>query len=250
MAIAILATWMLPEIVHHGWIILAIIAGAALGYPLAMVPLTAVPQRTALSHAFGGLAAGLVGTAKYYLESLEPKWDHDFGIENAFFVDCGLSYSGTPANAISGLGHLEGKAVAVLADGSPVEGLTVTSGAITLPYPASTVHVGLPYRSVLSPMPPEMDSKEGTTLGRARVVGKSRIRVLDTVGGKHGSDLAALDDFPYLPEDYDGPVEPYSGDLEFSPAGGLDSSASIWIVQDRPLPMTVVALMLEVDFEG
>jgi H+-translocating NAD(P) transhydrogenase subunit beta len=67
MTIAILATWMLPEIVHHGWIVLAIIAGIAIGYPLALVPLTAVPQRTALSHAFGGLAAGLVGTAKYYL---------------------------------------------------------------------------------------------------------------------------------------------------------------------------------------
>jgi NAD(P) transhydrogenase subunit beta len=37
------------------------------GVPLSRVPLTAVPQRTALSHAFGGLAAGLVGTAKYYL---------------------------------------------------------------------------------------------------------------------------------------------------------------------------------------
>ena len=38
-----------------------------MGYPLAQVPLTAVPQRTALSHAFGGLAAGLVGTAKFFL---------------------------------------------------------------------------------------------------------------------------------------------------------------------------------------
>ncbi|MGO8873570.1 MAG: NAD(P)(+) transhydrogenase (Re/Si-specific) subunit beta, partial [Acidimicrobiales bacterium] len=38
-----------------------------LGVPLAMVPLTAVPQRTALSHAFGGLAAGLVGASEYYL---------------------------------------------------------------------------------------------------------------------------------------------------------------------------------------
>ena len=41
--------------------------GFVLGVPLAMVPLTAVPQRTALSHAFGGLAAGLVGVAEYYL---------------------------------------------------------------------------------------------------------------------------------------------------------------------------------------
>lgn len=49
------------------WIGIAIIAGTIVGVPLAMVPLTAVPQRTALSHSFGGLAAGLVGTAKYML---------------------------------------------------------------------------------------------------------------------------------------------------------------------------------------
>ncbi len=67
MVLAILATWAQPEVVHHQWIILAIIAGFVVGIPLSRVPLTAVPQRTALSHAFGGLAAGLVGTAKYYL---------------------------------------------------------------------------------------------------------------------------------------------------------------------------------------
>jgi NAD(P) transhydrogenase subunit beta len=67
MGLAVIATWVQPEIVHHGWIIVAILAGFAAGIPLSRVPLTAVPQRTALSHAFGGLAAGLVGTAKYYL---------------------------------------------------------------------------------------------------------------------------------------------------------------------------------------
>jgi NAD(P) transhydrogenase subunit beta len=67
MVLAIVATWAEPEVIHHGWIVLAIIAGFVVGIPLSRVPLTAVPQRTALSHAFGGLAAGLVGTAKYYL---------------------------------------------------------------------------------------------------------------------------------------------------------------------------------------
>ena len=47
------------------------VVGTAIGVPLSKVPLTAVPQRTALSHAFGGLAAGLVGTAKYF------SWLHD-----------------------------------------------------------------------------------------------------------------------------------------------------------------------------
>ncbi len=67
MLVAVLATWIQPEIVHHGWVVLAIIGGFVVGIPLSLVPLTAVPQRTALSHAFGGLAAGLVGTAEYFL---------------------------------------------------------------------------------------------------------------------------------------------------------------------------------------
>jgi NAD(P) transhydrogenase subunit beta len=71
MMLAVIATWIQPEIVNHGWIVLAIVAGFVVGIPLSRVPLTAVPQRTALSHAFGGLAAGLVGTAKFYLWSSE-----------------------------------------------------------------------------------------------------------------------------------------------------------------------------------
>jgi proton-translocating NAD(P)+ transhydrogenase subunit beta len=67
MMLAVLATWAQPEIVHHTWIVIAIVLGFVVGVPLSQVSLTAVPQRTALSHAFGGAAAGLVGTAKYYL---------------------------------------------------------------------------------------------------------------------------------------------------------------------------------------
>src|SRR5438093_7066348 len=70
-AIAVLVTWAEPGVVHHLWIVLAIAAGVLVGVPLSRVPLTAVPQRTALSHAFGGLAAGLVGTAEYYLQLSE-----------------------------------------------------------------------------------------------------------------------------------------------------------------------------------
>ena len=67
MALAIIGTLLHPLIIGYSWIVIPLVLGALVGVPLSWVPLTAVPQRTALSHAFGGLAAGLVGTAKYFL---------------------------------------------------------------------------------------------------------------------------------------------------------------------------------------
>ena len=69
MFVAVVATLFEFEIVEYQWIAIAIVAGVALGAPLGLlVPMTAVPQRTALSHAFGAVAAGLVGTAEFYLQ--------------------------------------------------------------------------------------------------------------------------------------------------------------------------------------
>jgi H+-translocating NAD(P) transhydrogenase subunit beta len=67
MAVAIIGTLMFPGLVNWQWLAVGAVLGVLVGVPLSWVPLTAVPQRTALSHAFGGLAAGLVGTAEYYL---------------------------------------------------------------------------------------------------------------------------------------------------------------------------------------
>ncbi|MGC8990791.1 MAG: NAD(P)(+) transhydrogenase (Re/Si-specific) subunit beta [Verrucomicrobiia bacterium] len=68
MALAIIGTCLSPGLIssHFKYIALAVVIGTVIGVPLSWVPLTAVPQRTALSHAFGGLAAGLVGVAEFY----------------------------------------------------------------------------------------------------------------------------------------------------------------------------------------
>jgi NAD(P) transhydrogenase subunit beta len=76
MAMAVFGTLLHPDIVSYKWIAIAFVIGTAIGVPLSWVPLTAVPERTALSHAFGGLAAGLVGTAKYIL------WYQDGGLDH------------------------------------------------------------------------------------------------------------------------------------------------------------------------
>jgi NAD(P) transhydrogenase subunit beta len=65
MLLAVVGTLLNPHIVNFTWIAVALVAGTLVGIPLSRVALTAVPQRTAISHAFGGLAAGLVGVAKY-----------------------------------------------------------------------------------------------------------------------------------------------------------------------------------------
>jgi NAD(P) transhydrogenase subunit beta len=76
MAAAIFGTLIEPEIINYTWIIVAVFAAIIVGVPLSRVPLTAVPQRTAISHAFGGLAVGLIGTSKYliWLEDGSLTW--------------------------------------------------------------------------------------------------------------------------------------------------------------------------------
>src|SRR4051794_5298325 len=69
MLLAILGTLLHHEIVEYRWIAIALVLGTIIGVPLGRVQMTAVPQRTALSHAFGALCVTLVGTAEYYLLS-------------------------------------------------------------------------------------------------------------------------------------------------------------------------------------
>ncbi len=66
-ALAVIATLFNPEVAHYEWVLIPLIIGAGVGIPLGMVHMTAVPQRTALSHAFGALSAAIIGIAEYYV---------------------------------------------------------------------------------------------------------------------------------------------------------------------------------------
>ncbi|HTZ96327.1 MAG TPA: NAD(P)(+) transhydrogenase (Re/Si-specific) subunit beta [Terriglobales bacterium] len=66
-ALAVGATLLNPEVVQYRWILVTLIIGAGVGVPLGLVHMTAVPQRTALSHAFGALSAAMIGVAEYYV---------------------------------------------------------------------------------------------------------------------------------------------------------------------------------------
>ena len=67
MVLAVIGTLILHEVVEYQWIVIGVVAGVSIGAPMAIfMPMTAVPQRTAISHAFGALAVTLVGVSEYY----------------------------------------------------------------------------------------------------------------------------------------------------------------------------------------
>jgi H+-translocating NAD(P) transhydrogenase subunit beta len=81
--VAVVATLFDPQVSEYKWIIIALIIGAGVGVPLGMVKMTAVPQRTALSHAFGAMSAALIGIAEYYVAAPNvPKFEMaEIGLE-------------------------------------------------------------------------------------------------------------------------------------------------------------------------
>lgn len=191
----------------------------------------------------------VAGQTRHFLERLAPVWADSQPIAEAYFVDCGLSIrAAAPTREVAGLEHLEGCALAVLADGSPVEGCVVRGGRIELPYASTLVQAGLPYASALSPLPVESDLGSGTTLAQSRAYGTCTLRLYRSVGGQYGPSRTELYDLPFMPERWSEAVQPFSGDLACAPCGGWDNQASIWLVQQRPLPFRILALTLDITF--
>jgi hypothetical protein len=93
---------------------------------------------------------------------------------DAFYVDCGLTYSGSPVTMISGLSHLEGETVKVVADGAVQADKTVSSGSITLDLEASTVHVGLGYSWIYRGLKLPYGSQNGPGVGQTKMIRRWR----------------------------------------------------------------------------
>lgn len=181
-----------------------------------------------------------------YIEYLEKYTTDDF----AHFVDCGLTYSGSAATVITGLDHLEGETVTILADGNVHPVKTVTSGQITLDYAASTVVVGLGFISTLKTMPLEAGSQNGVAQGKTMRINDIVMRVHQTGPGLwYGPDTSTMDEYhTRMPEDpMDEPTPLFTGDTPILAWPGDYQNIVQMTVQHRlPLPCTLVALMPQV----
>ena len=183
------------------------------------------------------------GATKRYVEYLSG---FDFGTDvgNAFFVDSGLTYSGSAATTISGLNHLEGQSVAILADGAAHANKTVSSGAITLDRSVTKAQIGLPFTSKLETLRIDAGSAMGSSQGKNKRIGEVTVRLFRTVGLKIGTSSTELDTVPFRSssDSMDTALSLFTGDKTAEFNGGYDDDATITIVQDLPLPMTILPI--------
>jgi hypothetical protein len=166
---------------------------------------------------------------------------------DAFFVDCGLTYSGAPATTISGLNHLEGKTVNILADGAVHPQRVVTSGSITLDQAASKVQIGLPIAADLQtlPMAAQIDSSFGQ--GRYKNVNKVWLRVYLSSGIFVGPDADNLTEAKQrTTEPYGSPPSLKSEEIQILLTPSWGDSGQIFVRQSDPLPLTVVSMTAEI----
>ena len=185
------------------------------------------------------------GATKRYVECFSD-FDFDETDPTDFkFLDSHLSYSGSSTTTLSGLSHLEGQAVSILADGSVHANKTVSSGAITLDRAVTKACVGLSYDSILQTMRIEGGAAEGTSQGKTKRISKVVLRLFETVGVKVGPSLSNLELVPFrtTSSNLSAPVDTLlAGDKEIEFRDDYNSDGFIIIKQDQPLPCSVLAI--------
>ena len=161
------------------------------------------------------------------------------------FLDSHLSYSGSATSSLSGLDHLEGQTVSILADGSVHANKVVSSGAISLDRSVTKACVGLSYDSVLQTMRIEGGAAEGTSQGKIKRISKVVLRLFETVGVKVGPSLTNLETIPFrtTSSNLSAPVDTLiEGDKEIEFDDDYNSDGHIFIKQDQPLPASILAI--------
>lgn len=151
---------------------------------------------------------------------------------------------------ISGLTHLEGKKVSILADGAVQPQQTVTSGAVSIPRAATKIHVGLPYQSDLQTLPVSMQI-DGFGQGRYKNVNKAWLRVFQSSGIFVGPDEDNLVEAKQrTTEPYGTPPALKSQEIMVMLTPSWQDSGQVYVRQSDPLPLTIVSMTLQIALGG
>jgi len=200
------------------------------------------------------LSITLVDTDAYVLVKRGSTYHVEI-FDDAYSVDAGFKDSDATAKMIwSGLDHLEGQTVKVVADGAPMGEHTVTAGGVTLSEAVNAVEIGLGFTHIIEPLPPTVASaKSGTQGGHVRPIAFT-FRVRDTAALR--LDVGnGLQDVPFKRFGQgvlDQPIAPFTGDRKVRAYGWREGGvAPLWrIEQDTPLPFTLLSVASEISVNG
>jgi hypothetical protein len=179
-------------------------------------------------------------------------------IDDCYFVDSGITYDSTATSTITGLDHLEGETVTVLADGVEFDDAVVSSGQITLKLggtttTASTVQAGLAYTPKLQPMKVVPSGAGGTSYASIQSVHEVGISLLDSAGVKIGTDDDRLYDIDLSRPDWvnlSNVTGLFTGIVYASADGDFSLENPLIISSSSPLPLTVRCIVPRIEITG
>jgi len=182
------------------------------------------------------------GSTVRYIEKMDSIFnDDDLTTSPILFSDSGLKYDGVATTTISGLDHLEGETVNVIGDGVEQDDAVVSSGSITIDS-ASKVGVGVPYTGVLQLVKMEAGSSDGTAQGRIKRIIKVHLRFNKSYNALIGPNETDTDRVDFTSATL------FSGDkVDIDYPEGYETDGKVTILQDKPFPQTVVAVVASVD---
>ncbi|MCQ2410624.1 MAG: hypothetical protein MJ053_03815 [Elusimicrobiaceae bacterium] len=178
----------------------------------------------------------------YYIEKLLQRLA-DKSAPEQVFLDASVSKrSDTAFSEVSGLEHLEGKTVGILADGNPLAAQVVSDGKITLPKAANCVHVGLNYQAQLQTLPAVFETS-GVVIDKKRRIVGATLQFADSRGGLVGlANETAEEIIQRTDEPYNTPLALKTGQYEFVLSGQHTRMPSLVFTQQDPLPVTLLSI--------
>ena len=184
------------------------------------------------------------GATKRYIEYIH-EYDFDETDDTSFnFLDSQLSYDGSAASTISGLAHLEGQTVSILANGAAHPNKVVSSGEVVLERSATKVKIGLPYTSLLQTMRIDAGSQNGTSQSKTKRIYDITVRLYESIGVEVGPDLDNMERIPFRSSTnaMNSGINVFTGDKEVEFRGNYETDGFIFVRQTQPLPLTILSL--------
>lgn len=194
------------------------------------------------------------GVTRRYIEIKTAPFEYG-RIGDAFEVDCGLTYDGVAVGTVSGLGHLNGETVDVLADGKVYKGLAVAAGAASLPGGATAAkwQVGLGYQSEANTLELDVGGRDGSIVGRRKKVAKLILSLLetDTTGLQVQSFIRGRWEQVRIPSVIapDGMAKLFTGNVEVPIDDSWEGQGRVKIRHLNPTPCTMRAITPVFDAE-